>query len=59
MKQIGIVTIVVGVALCVLGIFDPTNAIIGQKKETAVLYIGGVVAVVGLLILVYGVNKKD
>lgn len=60
-EQIGIITIAVGVVAFFVGLFDPFNWITGfgwQTKETALLILGGVVAIIGLGIFVYGVNKK-
>ena len=62
MNQIGSITIAIGAVVCGLGLFDPFNWITGygfQTKETALMVLGGVVAIIGLGILVYGVNKKD
>lgn len=62
MKQIAVVTIIIGSIVCALGVTDPFNWIRGygyMQKETALMLFGGVVALIGLGLLVYGVNKKN
>jgi hypothetical protein len=61
MKQIGIITMIVGAIVCFIGIFDPLNMIRGygfQTKEIALMVIGGIIGIIGLGIFVYTVNKK-